>query len=157
MLANMNDELNRLSQQYAGGPCQLKLTTPAGELTSQLESVGPLACAFTLLQLQADKLDALTIDELTAIANDLSKRLTYLLEAISPVEIDRDRCIVQMRSNPPETGDQGTLYYELVVRHGAIDLCRYQKSPGDTRQVVPATVTREVLQRLAEDFVAVIP
>jgi hypothetical protein len=66
-------------------------------------------------------------------------------------------CIVQMRSSPPNQGDQGTFYYELVVRRGAIDLCRYQKTPGDVRQTVPATVTREVLQRLAEDFVAAVP
>jgi hypothetical protein len=66
-------------------------------------------------------------------------------------------CIVQLRSNPPEQNDQGTFYYELVVRQGAIELCRYQKATGDVRQTVPATVTLEVLERLAEDFVAVIP
>ena len=90
------------------------------------------------------------------VAAGLSSQLSYLLESISPVEIDRDMCVVQMRSNPPEQGDQGTFYYELVVRLGAIDLCRYQKSPSNVRQTVPATVTREVLGRLAEDFVAAV-
>lgn len=157
MLAHLNDELNRLSQQYGGGPCQLQLSTTQGDLVAQLEAVGPLACTFTLLQLRATGLATATIDELTAVANVLSSRLTYLLESISPVEIDRDMCIVQLRSNPPEQNDQGTFYYELVVRQGAIDLCRFQKAPGGARQVVPATVTREVLKRLADDFVAAIP
>ena len=157
MLAQINNELDRLIAQHGGAPCQLKLATPAGELTAQLETVGPLACSFTSLQLQADNLATASIDELTAIANDLSSRVSYLLESISPVEIDSDRCIVQMRSSPPEQGDRGTFYYELVVRRGAIELCRFQKAPGDVRQIVPATVTREVLRRLAEDFVAVVP
>jgi hypothetical protein len=157
MIAHINDELNRLAQQHGGGPCQLLLNTAEGDLTARLESVGPLACSFTLLQLQAGKLAAASIDELTAVANDLSSRLSYLLEAISPVEIDCDRCIVQLRSSPPEQSDQGTFYYELVVRQGAVELCRYQKAPGDVRQTVPATVTREVLQRLAEDFVVAVP
>jgi len=157
MRALINQELDRLIQQHGGGPCQLTLTTPAGELSAQLESVDQLACSFMLLKLNADKLAAKTIDELTAVANDLSTRLSYLLESISPVEIDRDACVVQMRSSPPEQGDQGTFYYELVVRKGAIELCRYQKSPGDARQTVPATVTREVLGRLAADFVASVP
>lgn len=157
MLAHLNAELDRLIQQHGGGPCQLAVTTTAGELTAHLESIDQLACSFTSLQLQADRLASATVDQLTAVANDLSARLSYLLEAISPVEIDRDRCIVQLRSSPPEQGDQGTSYYELVVRQGAIELCRYQKSPGDARQAVPAAVTREVLGRLADDFVASIP
>jgi len=152
----MKDELKRLNQQHGGGPCLLTLTTAEGEFTANLETIDQLACTFTKLQLQADRIAAASIDELEAIAADLSSRLTYLLESISPVEIDTDRCIVQMRSDPPEQNDQGTFYYELVVRQGAIELCRYQKSPGDVRKTVPATVTGEVLERLAEDLVAAI-
>ena len=157
MLTHLNDKLNRLIQQHSGGSCELTLDTPEGQFTAQLETIDQLACTFSLLRLEANKLAAATIDELAAVATDLSSRLSYLLETISPVEIDRDMCIVQMRSSPPEQGDQGTFYYELVLRQGAIDLCRYQKSPGDVREAVPATVTREVLGRLAEDFVAAIP
>jgi hypothetical protein len=64
---------------------------------------------------------------------------------------------VQLRSSPPQQGDDGTSYYELMVRRGGdITLSRYQKQPGQIRQIVPANVTREVLQRLAEDFVAAV-
>ena len=157
MSKNILDELNRLAQQHGRGPCQLSCATKAGELTAQLEAIDQLACSFTQLRLQADSLASATIDQLSSIADDLSARLSYLLEKISPVEIDRDMCIVQMRSSPPEQGDQGTCYYELVVQRGAIELCRYQKAPGDVRQAVPATVTQEVFQRLADDFVAAVP
>jgi hypothetical protein len=155
MLAHLQDELKRLNRLHGGGSCRLTLNTPAGDLTANLETIDQLACSFTLLQLQADKIASATIDELAAVATDLSGRLSYLLESISPVEIDRDMCIVQLRSNPPEQNDQGTFYYELIVRRGTIELCRYQKSPGNVRQTVAATVTREVLERLGEDFVAV--
>ena len=155
MITQLKDELKRLNKQHGGAPCQLKMHTPEGDLAAHLETIDQLACSFTLLQLQADKIAAVTIDELSAIAADLSSRLSYLLESISPVEIDHDMCIVQLRSNPPEQNSQDTFYYELVVRQGAIELCRYQKSPGDVRQTVAATVTREVLERLGEDFVAV--
>ena len=157
MLTHINDELNRLIEQHSGGSCRLTLDTPQGELASQLETIDQLACTFSFLRLEANKLGAATIDELAAVAADLSSRLSYLLESISPVEIDRDMCIVQMRSSPPEQDDRGTFYYELVLRQGAIELCRYKKSPSDVREAVPATVTREVLGRLAADFVAAIP
>ncbi len=157
MHAQINNELDRLAISHHGGACQLSLPTPAGTLAVELDSVGPLACAFTTLALRADALASATIDELTAIANDLSDRLSYLLEAISPVEIDQDMCVVQMRSSPPEQSSQGTFYYELVVRQGAIELCRYQKATGAIRQTVPATVTRQVMGRLADDFVAAVP
>jgi amino acid transporter len=64
---------------------------------------------------------------------------------------------VQLRSNPPQKGEDGTSYYELMVRRGGdVTLSRYQKKSGQIRQIVPANVTREVLQRLAEDFVAAV-
>jgi len=157
MFTHLHNELDRLVKQYGGGACQLQMAAPGGALSVDVDMINALACTFTLFQLRADRLSSATIDELTSVANDLSNRLSYLLESISPVEIDRDMCVVQMRSSPPEQGDQGTFYYELVVRKGAIELCRYQKTPGDVRHTVPATVTREVLQRLANDFLAAVP
>jgi hypothetical protein len=73
------------------------------------------------------------------------------------VEADADRCSIQLRSNPPQKGDDGTSYYELMVRRGGhITLSRYSKKLGQLRQIVPAHVTREVLGRLADDFVAAV-
>jgi hypothetical protein len=42
----------------------------------------------------------------------------------------------------------------MVRRGGDITLSRYNKKSGQLRQIVPAHVTREVLGRLADDFVA---
>jgi hypothetical protein len=104
-----------------------------------------------------DRLVSSSLDELKAISESLIARLTYLLEPIGIVEVDRDRAAVQLRSSPPQKGEDSTSYYELMVRRGGdVTLSRYQKKAGQIREIAPANVTREVLQRLAEDFVAVV-
>ena len=58
---------------------------------------------------------------------------------------------------PPQRDDDGRSYYELLVRRGGeIALARYRKENGAARQLIAATVTREVLLRLAGDFCAVL-
>ena len=57
-----------------------------------------------------------------------------------------------MRSNPPKKDEQGTSYYELLVRREGLSLCRWNKQTGDVRVQLPANVTREVLLRLIGDF-----
>ena len=96
-------------------------------------------------------------EQLKKIAEQLSARLTYLLEPISPIETDAQGCVVQMRSNPPHKDADRTSYYELLVsRSGELSLCRYTRPAGAPRQLIAAHVTREVLLRLAADFAAVV-
>jgi hypothetical protein len=58
-----------------------------------------------------------------------------------------------MRSNPPSKGDDGTTYYELLVRRGGeLELVRFRKIPGHVRETIPAMLTREVYLRLAADL-----
>jgi hypothetical protein len=122
-------------------------------LTAQIVALDALALAFDHLTLVSDSLATAPIEQLKKVADLLSKRLTYLLEPISPIEVDADQCVVQLRSNPPQRDDNGTRYYELLVRRGGeISLRRYQKQPGGVREAVPAQVTREVFLRLVSDF-----
>jgi hypothetical protein len=102
------------------------------------------------------RLAGASLDELKATADHLARKLTYLLEPISPIEIDVDRCIVQMRSNPPQKDAAGASYYELLLdRTGRVSLRRYGKAPGAERRPMAAHVTREVLIRLAGDLASV--
>ncbi len=121
-------------------------------------TVDALACAFDQFAVTADSLAGSSVDDLKKVGEALSTRLNYLLEPISPIEIDSEGCHVQLRSNPPQRDDDGTKYYELVVSHdGVMSLVRYSKSSGSPRQTIPAEVTREVWGRLVEDFSAVAP
>jgi hypothetical protein len=150
----IDDELNRLGQFSSGGNAPQTLTVDCenGTLTCDVIAVDQLACAFERFSFHAPQLANATLDQLDQVATKLSKRLSYLLESISPVEKDKDGCVVQMRSNPPQKDDDGTSYYELVVRRGELSLCRFSKASGQARRVIPAHVTREVLCRLATDF-----
>ncbi len=125
-------------------------------LTCELVSVDAVGCAFEQLAVTSQALNGASPDRLKQIGQELSARLTYLLEPISPIEIDAEGCHLQLRSQPPSRDDDGTKYYELLVSHdGTIRLSRYAKTSAAQRQIIPAQVTREVWLRLVDDFAAV--
>ena len=141
---------------FSGGSQPLVVSESGQRLTVDLVALDTLACGFERFAMQFDSLAGAPLDRLEKIAKALSGRLTYLLEAITPVEIDADQCLVQLRSNPPRKQDDGTSYYELLVkRTGEISLCRFNAPRGAARQIIPAHVTREVLLHLVADFSAV--
>ncbi|MCA9120490.1 MAG: hypothetical protein H6822_14335 [Planctomycetaceae bacterium] len=154
--SQVHTELNRLASLATVGKCSLQLDVGDGKLDATLTQIDQLGCAFEHFSYKVDKLANASIEQLKDVANDLSKRLCYLLESISPIEIDNEACIVQMRSNPPQKDDDGTKYYELVVARGELTLCRFSLASGQQRRIVAANVTREVFERLAEDFVAIV-
>jgi hypothetical protein len=125
------------------------------EVRCELVALDSLACAFERLSLLTPALASSPVDKLKTVAEKISARLTYLLEPISPIEIDAERCVVQLRSSPPQKDQDRTSYYELLVERGQISLVRYARTAGTSRQVIAAQVTREVLIRLVSDFVAV--
>jgi hypothetical protein len=137
-------------------PQQLAAQDADTSFECQIAGLDSLGCAFADFELTIGKLSAAPIEQLKRVAEALSSRLTYLLEPIYPIEVDRDQCVVQMRSSPPQKDDNGTSYYELLVaRGGRLSLNRFSRPAGQTeRQAVPAHVTREVFLRLVRDFAA---
>jgi hypothetical protein len=122
-------------------------------LSVELVSLDRLGCAIDRFSLVVESLKGASSDRLKQIAERLSASLTYLLEPISPIEIDAHGCTVQMRSNPPQKDADRTTYYELLVQHtGELSLCRYVRPFGGERAKIPAEITREVLLRLVGDF-----
>jgi hypothetical protein len=154
--SDIERELKRI--QAVSGRGLLQIDRDAGRIEADLLAVDAIGCAFQTLGLSTQKLADSSLDELKAISETLTGKLTYLLEPIGMVEADADRCSVQLRSNPPQKGEDATSYYELMVRRGGdITLSRYSKKSGQLRQIVPAHVTREVLGRLADDFLSAVP
>jgi hypothetical protein len=134
-------------------PHRLECQTGGERLQAEILALDTLACAFNRLGVELDALASSPVENLKQVADQIARRLTYLLEPITAVEVDRDQCAIQLRSNPPQKDDNGTSYYELLVRRGGlVSLCRYKKQPGDIRRLVPAHVTREVFLRLVEDL-----
>jgi len=148
-------ELKRI--QAVSGRGLLQVDCEIGRIEADLVAVDGIGCSFQTLGLSTGKLASASLDELKAISETLTGKLTYLLEPIGLVEADAYRCSIQLRSNPPKKGEDETSYYELMVRRGGdITLSRYSKKTGQLRQIIPANVTREVLGRLADDFIAAV-
>lgn len=135
---------------------QILEATEGGErLRIELLALDRLACALDEFVLHSDSLRGANAERLKKVAERLSASLTYLLEPISPIEIDAHGCTVQLRSNPPQKDADRTSYYELLVRDsGELSLCRFVRPAGQARTRIPAEVTREVLLRLVGDFAA---
>jgi len=147
----------QLSKLGTGGAATLTAGAQPRKLSCDVVERNSLAVSFNLLRLTTAELASASAADLERIGKALSERLTYLMEPIAPIEIDAQACILQLRSNPPQRDDDGRSYYELTVRRGGeIALVRYRKENGNARQRIPATVTREVLLRLAGDFCAVL-
>ena len=154
----LNGELDTLAKRgIAAGGEQIAVDTPEGRLECDIVGVDAIGCSFSQIALKCHRLSGHSVDELKALSERLSKKINYLLEPISPIETDAEGATVQMRSNPPQKDDDGTKYYELLVRRDGLGLRRYARPHGQARSAIPAHVTREVLLRLASDFVAALP
>jgi hypothetical protein len=145
-------EFSKLS---APGPATVTVVAPPRQLICDTVERDSLAVSLNQLRLTTPELSDAKATDLERIGKSLSDRLTYLMEPIAPIEIDAQECVVQLRSNPPQRDDDGRSYFELLVRRGGeITLTRYRKENGAGRKQITATVTREVLQRLVDDFCA---
>jgi hypothetical protein len=140
---------------FSQGTHALEATEGGQHLRVDLVALDRLACALDRVALSVESLKGATTDRLKQVAERLSSNLTYLLEPISPIEIDAHGCTVQMRSAPPQKEADRTTYYELLVQDtGELSLCRYTRPVGGDRERIPAEITREVLLRLVGDFAA---
>jgi hypothetical protein len=141
---------------FSDGIETIELDSEGKQLRLDLAALDGLACAFTKLTLSSPKLADASLAALKTTAEALSKRLTYLLEPISPIETDSEGWTVQMRSMPPHSEENVISYYELLVsREGRLSLVRFQRTSGSPRERIAAQVTREVLCRLVSDMSAV--
>lgn len=144
----------QLDALAAGG--ELAVVRPEGTLRADVLAADRIGVSVMSVGLFTNRLDAATVDQLTQLGNLLAGRLSYLLEPISPIEIDSAGMTLQLRSVPPRKDESGTSYYELTARRGSLTLRRYNKTPGALRQPIAASLTREVVVRLANDFIAAV-
>ena len=86
----------------------------------------------------------------------LAGRITYLMEPLKVLEVDSGGGEVQIRSQSPTARDGERGYYEIrLFRQGMLRMQRfiYDASTRQRRES-PCQLTREVLERLADDISA---
>jgi len=122
-------------------------------------AVDSLGCAFRELRLSADELKNVRFETLKTWAEDLCKKVTYLLEQIGPLERDAEVETVLIRSTPPTRLPDQTTFYEILVKApGTLNLRRYTRAAHHfDRQPCDIQVTHEVLVKLVNDLVVAIP
>lgn len=151
----INDELQRL--RAAGGGGTLSANAPNGQLECELAGVDAFGCSVDSFTFHTGGLQGATLEKLKKIGEELSRRVTYLLEPIAIIELDAEGVTVQMRSSPPSQEDGVTSYYELAINQNGLKLRRYQSQSGQPRQATPSNFTHETLRRLARDISSVVP
>jgi hypothetical protein len=131
------------------------------EVSLELVAVDTLGSALREIRLTAAALQTADVDTLKTWAEALGRRITYLLENIGPIEVDRDAGHVLIRSTPPEKTAGQTRFYEILLQshaQGNFSLRRYRtekNKPG--REQVDMHATHEVLSKLVGDLVDTMP
>jgi len=158
----LNTELVRLIGFSSASPKTVTLSAPDQvEVAIDLIAVDSMSCSFREVRLSVPSLVNADFDTLKQWAEELCKRVTYLLENIGPLELDPDAGEVLIRSTPPHQQAGTTKFYEVLLQshsNGNFSLKRFQAEKGKSgRDRVDIQTTHEVLQKLVNDLVETIP
>jgi hypothetical protein len=162
LTTQLTDELKQLAGFSSSTPRRIEITdSDALVLGIDVVAVDALSCAFESLTLHVPTLVGNETAVLQVWADALSQRLTYLLENIGPIEIDRGSSQVLIRSTPLDRSEAGTQFYEVLLSaqtNGTFLLRRYRTESGQTgRESVDIHLTHETLHKLVGDLVDTIP
>lgn len=138
-------------------PTTVALADPnVADLSIDFTTVDSLSCSLSELRLNMPGLRNDQIDELERWGRDLCDRVSYLLEDISPLEVDKASHQVLIRSTPPDELPAGVKFYEIILKShssGHFSLRRYESEKGATGRVpVDIQLTHEVLLKLVGDL-----
>jgi hypothetical protein len=122
-------------------------------------AVDSLGCAFRELRICADELRNVPFETLRTWADELCKKVTYLLEQLGPLERDAEIETVLIRSIPPAREPHKTAFYEILVKApGTLSLRRYVHAVNTAERLAcDIAITQQALVKLVGDIVAAIP
>jgi hypothetical protein len=141
----------------AGGlPAEVSASDGPHKVALTLEAGGKVGVAFDRLEYTCAERTDWSAEALKAWGDRLAARLTYLMEPLVVLEVDAVGGEVELRSQLPTARDGTRSYYELRLdRGGTLRLTRkvYDESTR-TRRAASCQLTREALERLADDLAA---
>jgi len=137
-------------------PCTVAVEESPNRLTLHLTALDTVGLAFTALEFATTSRAEWSSEALKGWGDRLSSRLTYLMEPLKVLEIDAAGGEVQIRSQTltPRAEQRG--YYEVrLFRQGILRMERFVLDEATRqRRPTPCQLTREVLERLADDIAA---
>lgn len=91
-------------------------------------------------------------------AEQVQKKITYLLEDFRLIEIDKMNKRAQLRSYPPHKKEDSKFYYEIVLDEGVrAHFQRYEYSTSRRRfEKITSQLTLETFERLIDDLVEIL-
>jgi hypothetical protein len=142
--------------QVHAPPCAVTVEEGPHRLTLQLTALDTVGVAFTALEFTTASRAEWTSEALKGWGERLAGRVTYLMEPLTVLEIEAAGGEVQIRSQSPTTRAEQRSYYEVrLFKQGTLRMER-RAFDETTRQrrPIPCQLTREVLERLADDIAA---
>ena len=130
----------------------LRIAAGDGELQCEVAEVNPIACRLNRLSYRSERINHAAPEKLERLGRELCERVSYLNEPLALIELDREATSVQLRSSPPANHEGHIRYFEIsIARDRGLQVERFDAAPGEPRKATPASITREVLERLAGD------
>ena len=135
-------------------PCVVTIDDGPDRINLEITSLDSVGVALDSLEFVAADRKEWTPRDLNAWGAKLSRRVSYLLEPLKVLEIDGGAGQVQLRSESPTVRGDSRGYYEVRLdRAGRCRLERYVVDPDRRgRRRTPCHLTREVVERLADDI-----
>jgi hypothetical protein len=137
-------------------PCTVTVEDSPSRLTLNLTALDTVGLAFSTMEFANTSRTEWSSDVLKEWGDRLSKRVTYLMEPLKVLEIDAGGGEVQIRSQSPTPRSEQRGYYEVrLFRQGSLRMERFAfDATTRERHQTPCQLTREVLERLADDIAA---
>jgi hypothetical protein len=137
-------------------PCTVTVEDNPSRLTMDLTSLDTVGLAFATMEFANTSRSDWSSDALKEWGDRLTKRVTYLMEPLKVLEINDQGGEVQLRSQSPTPRADQKAYYEMrLFRQGKLRMERFAfDETTRQRRQIPCQLTRETLERLADDIAA---
>jgi hypothetical protein len=137
-------------------PCSVTVEESPNRLTLHITALDTVGLACTALEFATTSRSEWSSEALKDWGGRLASRVTYLMEPLKVIEIDAEGGEVQIRSQSPTPRADQRGYYEIrLFRQGSLRMERFALDEVTRqRRPTPCQLTREVLERLADDIAA---
>jgi hypothetical protein len=140
-------------------PCEVAVEEGPHRLALNLTALDTVGVGFASLEFATTTRPEWSSDALRDWGTRLAGRVTYLMEPLKVLEVDAAGGEVDIRSQSPTTRNDHRSYYQVrLFKQGTLVMERRAFGDASRRpQTVACQLTREVLERLADDIVASMP